>query len=144
MYHSGVNEKDTRTIGRSTECNLVLEHRSVSRSHATIQATTEGYLAVQDTSSSNGTFLHRNGQWIRVRKVILGTQDRIRFGDEEVEMDHLIELFGKRHKVRLRDGYSVRGKPLVFDQLPDDLPKPRTTLENPRRNPVTGDIEENH
>ena len=143
MYHSGVNDKDTRAIGRSAECQLVLEHRSVSRLHATVQVTAEGYLAVQDSGSSNGTFLHRNGQWIRARKVILGTQDRIRFGEEEVELDRLVELFGDRQRVRLREGFSARGKPLVFDEHLNDLPKPRVVLENPRRNPVTGDIEEN-
>jgi len=143
MYHSGVNEKDSRTIGRSAECKLVLEHRSVSRLHATVEATPEGYLAVHDADSSNGTFLHRNGQWVRLRKVILGAQDQIRFGDQEVPLDQLVGLFGKRAKVRLREGYAVRGKPLVFDPLLADLPKPKVVLENPRRNPVTGDIEEN-
>ena len=70
MYHSDVNEQDTRTIGRAGDCDIVLDHRSVSRVHATVQATQEGYLAVLDADSSNGTFLHRNGRWIRVRKVI--------------------------------------------------------------------------
>ena len=141
MYHSGM-KSNGKTIGRASECNLVLNHDSVSRLHANIEVTGEGYLAVQDADSSNGTFLHRNGNWIRARKVILGTQDRIRFGDHEVPLDRLIELFGNRARVRLREGYSVRGKPLLFDDMLADLPKPKIVLENPRRNPVTGDIEE--
>ena len=132
-----------KTIGRASECNLVVDHGSVSRLHANIEVTEEGYLAVQDALSSNGTFLHRNGRWIRARKVILGSQDRIRFGDHEVPLDHLIELFGSQSRVRLREGYSVRGKPLLFDDMLADLAKPKIVLENPRRNPLTGDIEEN-
>lgn len=143
MYHSGVNEKDTRTMGRAAGSDLVVEHDSVSRLHATVQATDEGYLAVQDAGSSNGTFLHRNGRWVRVRRVILGTQDRLRLGDHEVPLDQLTGLFDSHARVRLREGYSARGKPLVFDEYPGDLPKPRVVLENPRRNPLTGDIEEN-
>jgi pSer/pThr/pTyr-binding forkhead associated (FHA) protein len=143
MYHSGVNEKDTISIGRSPACELQLEHDSVSRLHATVQATDEGYLAVQDNHSSNGTFLRRNGRWVRVKRVILGTQDRVRFGEDEVPLDRLVEQFGHRSNVRLREGYSARGKPLVFEDYPGDLPKPRVVLENPRRNPLTGDIEEN-
>ncbi len=143
MYHSGVKENDAKTIGRAADCNFVLEHNSASRLHATVQVTAEGYLAVQDADSSNGTFLHRAGRWVQVRKVILGTQDRIRFGDQEVPLDLLVDLFGERSKVRLREGYSVRGKPLVFDELLAGLRKPRVVLENPRRNPITGDIEEN-
>jgi len=142
MYHSGM-KTSVKTIGRAGECNLVLDHDSVSRLHANIEVTGEGFLAVQDALSSNGTFLHRNGRWIRTRKVILGTQDRIRFGDHEVPLDHLIEIFSDHSRVRLREGYSVRGKPLLFDDALADLPKPKIVLENPRRNPLTGDIEEN-
>ncbi len=141
MYHSGMKISG-KTIGRASECDLVLEHDSVSRLHADIEVTQEGYLAVQDAHSSNGTFLHRNGRWIRTRKVILGNQDRIRFGDHEVTMDQLVSLFGGHSRVRLREGYSVRGKPLLFDHFPADLPRPKIVLENPRRNPLTGTIEE--
>jgi hypothetical protein len=142
MYHSDM-KINGKTIGRASACNLVLDHDSVSRVHANIEVSKEGYLTVQDAHSSNGTFLHRNGRWIRTRKVILGTRDRIRFGDHEVPLDRLVELFGDHSRVRLREGYSVRGKPLLFDDMIADLPKPKIVLENPRRNPLTGDIEEN-
>jgi pSer/pThr/pTyr-binding forkhead associated (FHA) protein len=142
MYHSGVKDHENRTIGRDPGCHVVLQHGSVSRVHATAWLTSEGYLAVQDADSSNGTFLHRNGRWIRVRKVILGTQDRIRFGEQELELERLVGFFGRHGRVRLREGYSVRGKPLVFDERPGELRKPRVVLENPRRNPLTGDIED--
>lgn len=131
-----------KIIGRGSDCDIVLEHVSVSRRHASIHVTEEGYLGVQDSNSGNGTFLHRNGRWIRIRKVGLGTQDRIRFGEIEVPLDRLIEAFGKQVRVRLRDGWSVRGKPLVFDQTFTGLPRQRTILEKPRRNPITGKIEE--
>jgi pSer/pThr/pTyr-binding forkhead associated (FHA) protein len=151
MYHSGMKISPHiapgriggKTIGRGTECDLVLKHDSVSRMHAEIEVTGEGYLAVRDQNSSNGTFLHRNGRWIRTRRVILGTQDRIRFGDHEVTLGELVALFGNQSRVQLREGYSVRGKPLLFDNLLAGLPKPKIVLENPRRNPLTGDIEEN-
>jgi pSer/pThr/pTyr-binding forkhead associated (FHA) protein len=132
-----------KTLGRSADCDILLDHESVSRLQAQIRITDEGYLAVQDMNSGNGTFLRRNGQWIRIKKVILGTQDRIRFGEKELELEQLVSAFGGQQRVRLREGYSVRGKPLVFDQHLLDLPKARTVLENPRRNPITGNIEEN-
>ncbi len=143
MYHSGVKQQEKRTIGRTADCDTALDHPSVSRLHATVQPTPEGYLAVVDAGSSNGTFLHRNGRWIRVRKVILGSGDRIRFGEQELPVEKLVRLFGGESRVRLREGYSVRGKPLLFDDRPGEPSRPRVVLENPRRNPVTGDIEEN-
>lgn len=148
MYHSGVmapenQANQTRTIGRGAGCDLVLEHSSISREHATVRVTGEGYLAVRDSGSSNGTWLHRNGRWIRVRRVILGSQDRIRFGDQELPLERIVECFSPHHRVRLREGYTVRGRPLVFDEHPGELRQPRVVLENPRRNPLTGEIEEN-
>ena len=131
-----------KTIGRGGECDIVLDHVSVSRNHASIHVTEEGYLAVHDNNSGNGTFLHRNGRWIRIRKVGLGTADRIRFGEKEVPLDRLIEAFGNKIRVHLRDGWSVRGKPLMFDQTFAGLPAQKTVLENPRRDPITGKIEE--
>ena len=142
MYHSGVNGKDSISIGRAEGCDLHLDHASVSRLHATVKVTQEGYLAIQDNDSSNGSWLHRNGRWIRVRRVVLGTSDRVRLGELEVPLDRLVEQFGQHPRVRLREGYSARGRPLLFDEWQGEPARPRVVLENPRRNPVTGDIEE--
>jgi hypothetical protein len=133
----------TKTAGRGSECDIVLDDDSVSRVHVNIEVTKEGYLAVRDAGSANGTFLNRNGHWIRVKKVILGTQDRLKLGDLEVPLDRLLTAFGTHGRVQLREGYSVRGKPLVFHQQFPDQARPRIVLENPRRNPLTGKIEEN-
>ncbi len=131
-----------KIIGRDSDCDIALDHASVSRRHASIHVTEEGYLAIHDNNSANGTFLHRNGRWIRIRNVGLGTQDRIRFGENEVPLDRLIEAFGSNVRVRLREGWSVRGRPLVFDQTFAGVPKQREVLTHPRRNPITGKIEE--
>ena len=79
-----------KIVGRGPECDVVIDHASVSRVHVQIKVTDEGYLAVQDADSANGTFLNRNGHWIRVKKVILGTQDRLRLGDKEIPLDQLL------------------------------------------------------
>ncbi len=134
----------TKNLGRGSECDIVVNHRSVSRVHVQIHVTEEGYLAVQDENSHNGTFLNRNDHWIRIKKVILGTQDRIRFGEKEVSLEKLVSAFDGQRRVRLREGYSVRGKPLIFDQHLNDLAKPKIIIEHPKRNPVTGNIEESN
>jgi pSer/pThr/pTyr-binding forkhead associated (FHA) protein len=139
MYHSGVNAQDSKTIGRADGCDLRLDDPSVSRLHAVAQVTPEGYLAIQDRDSSNGTWLHRNGRWVRARRVVLGTRDRVRFGDAEVPLERVIDLFGQQGRVRLHDAYAVRGRPLILE---GDAPRARTVFENPRRNPLTGDIED--
>jgi DNA-binding CsgD family transcriptional regulator len=47
----------TFVCGRSSECDFVLFHRSVSRQHAEIEVT-EMRIAVRDLDSRNGTFLN--------------------------------------------------------------------------------------
>lgn len=139
MYHSGVKEHDSKTIGRAPDCSLLLDDPSVSRRHASAAVTPEGYLAIRDHGSSNGTWLCRNGRWVQARRVILGTRDRIRFGDVEVPLERLVELFGRSSRVRLHDIYTVHGQPLILE---GEASRQRTVFEHPRRNPLTGDIEE--
>ena len=77
MYHSDMKPVENHRARR--QCDLVLDHDSVSRLHANIEVTEKAISPCRIQHSSNGTFLHRNGRWIRSLKVILGTQDRIRF-----------------------------------------------------------------
>lgn len=131
-----------KTIGRGRECDLVIDDASVSRVHVEVDVTRDGYLAVEDRDSSNGTFLRRKGRWIRAERIVLGTDDRIRLGDHELSPQELVALFSGVSGVGLREGYSVRGKPLMFEKLLADLPAPKVIFEQPRRNPLTGNIEE--
>lgn len=131
-----------RSIGRGSDCDLVIDDASVSRVHAQVDVTREGYLAVQDMDSSNGTFLYRKGRWLRAQRIVPGADDRLRLGDHEVSPQQLVALFSGISGIGLREGYAVRGKPLLFDKLLADLPSPKVIFEQPRRNPLTGTIEE--
>lgn len=131
-----------RTVGSSNQCDLVVEGETVSPIHAQVQLGHEGYLTVLDAGSDHGTFLQRNKQWIRVLKVELGSGDSIRFGDNEVQLNQLIDLFGERVRVQLRDSQSLRMPAIMAERLA--AAKPRVTIERPRRNPETGNIEEDY
>ena len=62
-------------IGRSTECDLMLPHSYISRSHAKIMREGE-FVVLEDTHSSHGTFV--NGE--RVTRCNLQPRDTIQFG----------------------------------------------------------------
>lgn len=64
-------------IGRSPECDLCLNHPTISRRHARLFLR-EGQLVVADLDSRFGTFV--NGQQVRER--VLCPDDRLRFGPE--------------------------------------------------------------
>ena len=66
----------TLTIGRSSSCDVRIDHASVSRKHAEVVRLAEGYL-LRDLSSRNGTFI--NGQ--RVEEHLLQDGDLLAFGD---------------------------------------------------------------
>lgn len=131
-----------KTCGREPTCDLVLESETLSRVHALIELGDDGLVSVQDIGSSNGTFVNRNDSWVRARKLILCIGDRIRFGDVEVPLDRLTAVFGKHATTRLearrfpvRAGKSV-SRPMAGKQDQE------AALQKPRRNPVTGKIEE--
>lgn len=72
----GVVLADGLTIGRADECGIVVPNVRVSRFHAKIVAE-RGGLAIEDTGSTNGTFV--NGE--RVARRTLAPGDEIGVGD---------------------------------------------------------------
>ena len=64
--------KDLSVVGRRQECDIFLEHKSISKLHCVI-AKTDGLLLVRDLGSTNGTRV--NGQ--RVRRAALIPDDEL-------------------------------------------------------------------
>jgi len=64
--------KDVTLVGRKEDCDLRLEHKSVSKLHCVI-VKTDGLLLVRDLGSTNGTRV--NGQ--RVRRAALLPNDKV-------------------------------------------------------------------
>jgi hypothetical protein len=114
----------------------------VSRFHARVELSADGHVSIVDTDSRNGVYLKRNDAWIRVKKVTLCIDDHIRFGEHDVPLEQLTALFGKRSNAKLaarhfslRQGTrDVRSFAEMFDS--------KSALRKPKRNPVTGKIEE--
>jgi pSer/pThr/pTyr-binding forkhead associated (FHA) protein len=74
---------DTRAIvGRDPDCTLVLESRSVSRKHAIVERTANGW-TVHDLSSANGLFVEGK----RVSEAPLAPGTSLRFGDVEATFE---------------------------------------------------------
>jgi pSer/pThr/pTyr-binding forkhead associated (FHA) protein len=64
--------KDLTIVGRKEDCDLRLEHKSVSKMHCVI-VKTDGLLLLRDLGSTNGTRV--NGQ--RVRRAALLPNDQV-------------------------------------------------------------------
>src|SRR5437870_9991308 len=66
--------KDLTLVGRKDECDLRLDHTSISKIHCVI-VKTDGLLLLRDLGSTNGTRV--NGQ--RVRRAALLPNDQLAF-----------------------------------------------------------------
>lgn len=135
-------EPEIKTCGREPSCDLVLEDSTLSRLHARIELAGDGLVSINDAGSSNGTFVNRNDSWIRVRRVTLCIGDRIRFGDIEVPLERLTAVFGRHSNIRLEARrFPIRRGKTVAMPLKGQADH-EASLHKPRRNPVTGKIEE--
>ena len=65
-------EKDLIVVGRREDCDVLLDHKSVSKQHCVI-VKNEGLLLIRDLGSTNGTRV--NGQ--RVRRAALLPNDQL-------------------------------------------------------------------
>ncbi len=91
------------TIGRAPTCDLVLEYDYMSRLHARLESTVDGY-AVVDAGSTNGTSV--NGR--RIGKThLLSSGDQISMGEISVVFF---------------DAASQEGVPTVFRPMPAGCP----------------------
>lgn len=66
---------DVTTAGRNPECSVFLDDVTVSRKHATIRRTSEGYV-VRDDGSLNGTYVNDH----RISSTVLRSGDELLIG----------------------------------------------------------------
>ena len=86
------------TIGRvGTDVTLTDSVQSVSKTHAELTLSTDRrnfYLV--DCGSSNGTFIHRQGIWDRIKQDVVRPGDLLRFGAVQISMDDLLTRLPQR------------------------------------------------
>jgi len=124
------------TIGRDSKNDITLKDASVASQHARIEAIIGNRLIIRDLGTRSGTFLWRDQRWTQALVVHLGPQERIRFGNFEMSWKELADTSAgsgmKPSPEQIRKaGLLVPGK---ISEKP--------MFENPKRNPVTGAVEE--
>ena len=126
--------KDLTVVGRKEDCDLRLEHKSVSKMHCVI-VKTDGLLLVRDLGSTNGTRV--NGQ--RVRRAALLPNDqlhiasvkyKVQFGPGEapvsahehtqrIDADEMARLMNREKDDHESSSAENGGPAVVQNPLPD-------------------------
>ena len=129
---------DLSIVGRKEDCDVRVDHKSVSKQHCVL-VKTDGMLLVRDLGSTNGTRV--NGQ--RVRRAALLPNDQVSFasirfkvhlgagdpapapGDHTVQMGaaDVVALHDKNSAPQKDSGGELPAEPVKANHLPDVYPE---------------------
>jgi signal transduction histidine kinase len=93
------------TLGRDSNCDVVLDHDTVSRLHARIYQDPFGRWIVEDLGSSNGVLLE--GQRVRAHAVLPG---------QEISISHFSLALSRESDQLTGQGTSIRGTLSIVDE----------------------------
>lgn len=79
-------------LGRDRGADIPLADSSVSRRHAQVELLEGDRVFLIDCQSSNGTFVYRAGQPVRISQETVGLSDQVRFGDVVMAVSDLADM----------------------------------------------------
>ena len=111
--------KDMTLFGRDEDCDVRLDHKSVSKLHCVI-VKTDGVLLLRDLGSTNGTRV--NGQ--RVRRAALLPNDTLAIANLKYTVKFGVEL--EKEEAGAKAKQDAAAAQLRRNALPDVYPEPKT------------------
>lgn len=125
-------------VGRNPECDFRLLNGSVSRLHAILKITDANDLTITDSGSKNGTYVWKNEAWKSVKSAEVKRTDRLRFGEAEADVLDILGAVKRRPKLGRGQRQKIGGQSKGGQSTEAQLAR----FKKPRRNQITGDIEE--
>jgi len=114
--------KDLTLVGRNEDCDVRLDHKSVSKLHCII-VKTDGLLLIRDLGSTNGTRV--NGQ--RVRRAALLPNDSLSIANVKYQVKFGVDLEAEMAPpAPAADKKDEPKTPIRRNALPDVYPEPKT------------------
>jgi pSer/pThr/pTyr-binding forkhead associated (FHA) protein len=110
--------KDMTLFGRDEDCDVRLDHKSVSKLHC-VMVKTDGVILLRDLGSTNGTRV--NGQ--RIRRAALLPNDTVAFANLKYTVKFGIELENEDAAAKAKKEAAAQ---LRRNALPDVYPEPKT------------------
>ncbi|MDJ0625941.1 MAG: FHA domain-containing protein [Candidatus Caenarcaniphilales bacterium] len=126
-----INESSL-VIGRAPQSNLVLSHEDISRTHAQILRTPQGYF-VSDMGSTNGTFL--NGAVIKAKQMFqLKSNDQVNLGNVSLMFQVVPDTFPNPTNLNYSLAEAEEGEPMM-GHATNYVPKTSKTINNNQEHP---------
>jgi pSer/pThr/pTyr-binding forkhead associated (FHA) protein len=113
--------KDMTLFGRDEDCDVRLDHKSISKLHCVI-VKTDGLLLLRDLGSTNGTRV--NGQ--RVRRAALLPNDTLAVANLKFVVKFGAELEKEEAAKQGKKDKDAAAAQLRRNALPDVYPEPKT------------------
>jgi hypothetical protein len=128
----------TLTIGRRSDCHIVVDNPTVSRLHAELTPLGAGKFTLRDTDSAAGTFV-RDGQiWRKINKTTVTMRDTVRLGDGDYSVADLLAMITDP-TISIEVGGAKRGDPSGSGSGGSSSGSGKVRFE---RDPITGQIVE--
>ncbi|GEM_PF-3743793 len=113
------------SVGRATDCDVVLEHPAVSGRHGLLVVGPAGTVVLSDQGSRNGIFLKPDREQ-RVQAVLLQPGSDIYLGMHRVATDELCRIAAKHHRKP-----NIEPPPVPPTIAPDVAPPPTAPADTP-------------
>lgn len=114
----------TYSIGRQKNCDLRIEHDSISRKHLEITVTADNKVFAVDCATTSGTFIYQKQQWRTFTQGYLKHEDKIAMGKKKITVQQILKQI-----TQIKSDSAIEHK--NFDPV----------SIKPRRNKNTGEIE---
>ena len=82
----------TFTIGSAMNCDIHLNHSSVSDIHAELVVSSNGKLFLTDRASEVGSFKRENKKWVNFKQTYVDENTEIRFGKYKTKGQSLLAM----------------------------------------------------
>lgn len=86
-----MNKQKIYKIGRSPSSDIVLADETVSAHHAELIITEDGSLYLSDTNSTHGTFIQKQGKFVKIKQSYITPRDVLRFARCQISAKELLE-----------------------------------------------------
>ena len=124
-------------IGRSADMDIQLDDTSVSRLHAELIMIPGGGYYLTDCASGGGTYLARNGEWVRIKQDFVELTDALLLGRHQTTPKQLLAQAAQGVGGKAGSGDGNAARPGLKRGAVADDDRPHGPV---RRSGETGDI----